>query len=70
MLMMIYDSKGEPFEVRPALAKKLIIQHGWNASPPTTPAPQATVEQAVDDQTIHTVVHPEYPPSPLPTHAT
>jgi hypothetical protein len=41
MLMMIYDAKGEPFEVRPELAKKLIINEGWNASPPVETAAPA-----------------------------
>jgi hypothetical protein len=50
MLMMIYDAKGEPFEVRPELAKKLIINEGWNASPPVetaAPAVETVVTPAV-----------------------
>lgn len=35
MLFMVWDKSGEPFEVRPDQAKKLVIQQGWSMEAPT-----------------------------------
>jgi hypothetical protein len=34
MLFMVYDKRGEPFEVRPHVAKNLVIQEGWSMEAP------------------------------------
>lgn len=36
MLFTVYDKKGEPFEVRPDHAKKLVIEQGWSMDPVQT----------------------------------
>jgi hypothetical protein len=41
MLMMVYDKQGEPFEVRPDVAKKLVIEQGWNMGKAVAAAPHA-----------------------------
>jgi len=34
MLFTVYDSRGEPFAVRPHIAKSLVIQEGWSMEAP------------------------------------
>lgn len=49
MLMSVYDSKGEMFEVRPDRAKALVIEQGWSLEAPSDPA----------DMPLFTAVQPE-----------
>lgn len=46
MLMSVYDSKGEMFEVRPDRAKALVIEQGWSLEAPSVP----------DDMSLFTAV--------------
>lgn len=46
-LFMVYDLKGEPFEVRPDKAKKLVIEHGWSLEPPKAHTDPAVEKPAV-----------------------
>jgi hypothetical protein len=50
MLFMVWDTHGEPFEVRPDKAKQLVIQHGWSMEAPkaVTPAPAPVPEHPVE----------------------
>lgn len=46
MLFIVYDLKGEKFEVAPHIAKELIIEKGWGINPPTdtiTPSSEESV---------------------------
>lgn len=36
MLFTVYSPDGEMFEVPPRIAKELIVEKGWNISPPKT----------------------------------
>ena len=38
MLMMVYDKDGEPFEVRPDAAKRLVIEQGWSLESVAAPS--------------------------------
>lgn len=71
MLIDVYDSKGELFEVPAHVAKRLIIDEGWA---PTRP--QVETALIADEQTVDAEPEPEadeldaHPSdSPPPTHA-
>lgn len=52
MLLPVYDAKGEMFEVRPDVAKRLVVSEGWSMDAPK----HAPVAEA----------HPHVEPAPIP----
>lgn len=47
LLFTVYDTHGEPFEVRPDLAKSLVIGHGWSMEPKAAPISPTVVKPVV-----------------------
>jgi len=50
-LFQVWDKKGEPFEVLPAVAKRLIITDGWSPTAPTKTAETSSVVSPVVEKT-------------------
>lgn len=53
MLFIVYDLKGEKFEVAPHIAKELIIEKGWGINPPTdmnSPTEESVIIELEDEE--------------------
>jgi hypothetical protein len=68
MLMMVYDKQGEPFEVRPDVAKKLVIEQGWNMGKAVAATPHAAAISPTAAAAVAASEHPaiavEHAPEP------
>jgi hypothetical protein len=67
LLFTVYDTHGEPFEVRPDLAKNLVIGHGWSLepnAPKIAPAP-APVQVAITKPAVVVNLQPDEVQKPV-----
>lgn len=67
-LIQIFDAKGEPFEVRPDVARKLLIEDGWSMDAPgTTQAVEAKLASpAFAAPEVHEEAAVDIKPEPEP----
>lgn len=62
MLFTVYDKKGEPFEVIPSVAKRLVIQDGWSMDAPKTPVPAPAAAPVVEPAPTAHIANPQINP--------
>lgn len=59
LLFTVYDTHGEPFEVRPDLAKNLVIGHGWSMEPKAVPIVPAPIQASPTKPSVVVNLQPD-----------
>jgi hypothetical protein len=70
MLISVYDSYGQMFEVSPELAKTLVVEHGWEMTKPVISVAsldESTVAEPRAEPVVEVLVVSASEPAPVPT---